>query len=222
MINIKDQEILFNDIGKVLTRKVIAYAIGGTALMLLGLKRETLDIDLVFANEEDRRVCAHAIKSLGFQDMDAQIVYRKKENVPQMINTGKARFDLFLLKVITSNFSEEMQKRAVQTHEFGENLIIKVADIHDIIIMKSATTREKDEEDISNIIKNSEINWKIIIEEVENQVNLGNIKANLELGDTLERIKNKHRADIPQSVLDELWGLLKEQVDKKGKHKKDN
>ena len=219
MIWIKEQEELFIKIGRDLTRKVTAYAIGGTALMLLGLKQQTLDIDLVFAREEDRKYCADAIKSLGFEDMDAQIIYRREENMPQMIKTGKARFDLFLLKVITSTFSEEMIKRAVQTHEFGRNLIIKVADIHDVIIMKSATTREKDEEDISNIIKNSEVNWKIIMEEVENQVNLGNVKANLELGYTLERIKNKHKAEIPQSVLDELWKIFKKQVDEKGKKK---
>lgn len=212
MITINEQQGLFTDIARALTRKITVYAIGGTAMIFLGLKGATLDIDLVFMNEEDRRTFKQAVKSLGYPESDARVIYGKRENVPEMINVAEGRIDLFLLKIITSTFSDEMQKRAVQSHEFDRNLIIKAADFHDVIIMKSATAREKDEADIVSIIRNSKIDWNVIIEEAKNQVKLGNLKTILTLGETLERINNKKLIEVPISVLDTLWDLLKNQV----------
>ena len=191
MINIIDQNLLFSDIAKKLPKKINVYAIGGTTMMFLGLKQTTLDIDLVFNNDKERKMFKEAVKSLGYYNIDATEIYGKKENTPDMVTAGEVRMDLFLFKIITSYFSDSMQKRAVKIHEFGENLIIKIADVHDILIMKAATTREKDEEDIISIIKNSTINWKLIIQEVKSQILLGNERANLDLGCVLERIKNQ-------------------------------
>ena len=66
MININAQEILFNQIGNALPKKLVVYSIGGTALMLQGLKGETLDIDLVFDKESDRELFIKTLRGLGF------------------------------------------------------------------------------------------------------------------------------------------------------------
>src|SRR3989338_8661127 len=128
MINIEEQQNLFIRLAEKLPRKIEAYAIGGTALMFSGLKENTLDVDLIFSNAEDRKVFKETAKSLDFKDSSVEIVYGKKDNTPEMVALSGVRLDLFLFKVITSNFSIGMQKRPTQIHEFANKLIIRVAD----------------------------------------------------------------------------------------------
>ena len=51
MITIDQQQKLFLNVANMLKKKITAYAIGGTAMMFLGIKDATLDIDLVFEND---------------------------------------------------------------------------------------------------------------------------------------------------------------------------
>ena len=215
MISIKDQQNLFIEIAKKLPREIVTYAIGGTAMMFLGFKESTKDIDLVFTTLEDRRIFKEAAKQLGYKEMDSTIVYGAKNNCPEMITLGDARLDLFSLDVIDFTFSENMQKRAQQTHEFGKNLILKIADMHDIIMMKSATRRIKDEDDIVRIAKGSEIDWEILIKESQEQVKLGKERAVWDLISLLEKLNKDHKMKITHEILDRLFKLLKQQVNKK-------
>ena len=78
-------------------------------------------------------------------------------------------------------FSKNMKIRAQkQIHEFGKNLTILIADHHDIIVMKCATDRLKDEDDVRYIIESKPIDWSIIIDEARTQKNLGEERAILE------------------------------------------
>jgi len=213
MIAIQDQQNLLIKIARKISRPVTTYAIGGTAMMFWGLKDSTVDIDLVFTQESERKEFKRAAKSLGHPDMDSTIVYGKRENIPEMIQLPEARIDLFLNDVINFRFSENMQARAKEIHQFDINLFIKPADIHDIMLMKCATNRLKDELDILAIIKNSKIDWKILVQEAQHQLSLGKEQAILSLGTLLESLKDKNKAEVPQSVLDELWNILKKQVE---------
>lgn len=217
MIDIKQQEALFISIGNKLSKKICVYAIGGTAMMLRSIKDATLDIDIVFDKKKDRDEFILTLKNLGAKESDATLVYSLKNNTPFILEIQNARFDLFINKIITSTFSEKMKERASETHEFGKNLIIKVADPHDIIMMKSVTSRTKDLEDITSIFKKSKINWDLIIEEAEEQINLGNETAVLSFGEKLEKLNNQKLISIPKQVLDKLWILLKKQVKNKSK-----
>ena len=105
----------------------------------------------------------------------------------------------------------------MQTHEFNKNLLIRVSDPHDIIIMKSATSREKDIDDIKKIVTSSSMNWDILVEEAGVQVKLGNELAILSLGEKLETLENLGMIKVPKSAADKLWKMLKKQV--KGKRK---
>ena len=224
MINIKQQEEILIKIGNILEKKIIVYAIGGTAMMLKSIKDSTLDIDFVFDKKNDREKFILVLRKLGAKESDTTLVYGLKNNTPIMLELDNARFDLFMNKVISSTFSEKMKDRAKQVHEFGKNLIIKVADSHDIIIMKSATSRIKDLDDIITIVKKDKINWEIIIEEAKEQINLGNNNFVLSLGEKLEKLNNQKEiaisTPIPKTVLDQLWKLLKKQVKNKNKDKK--
>lgn len=219
MIDIQKQEEMLMAIGKMLSKKLEVYAIGGTAMMLRGVKNSTLDIDFVFDKKRDREEFMNALRKLGAKESDVTLVYGLKNDTPLMLEFENCRFDMFMNKVITSIFSDAMKERARQTHEFG-NLIIKVADSHDILIMKSVTGRAKDEEDIISIINNNKLNWDIIIEEAREQVRLGNETAIMGLGEKLEKLANQKAISVPKAVSDKLWKLFTKQAKNKGKKKR--
>ncbi|HIH18229.1 MAG TPA: hypothetical protein HA282_02095 [Nanoarchaeota archaeon] len=218
MISVKDQQNLLIEIGKRIPYEITVYAIGGTAMMFLGLKEATLDVDLVFTKTEDKKAFKKAAKELGYKEMDSTIVHGVKDNSPEMISLGDARLDLFSTNVIDFIFSVSMQKRSRQDHQFGKNLLLKIADVHDIILMKCATRRVKDEDDIINLIRSIDtINWSLLVEEARNQVALGKETAIFNLGTLLETLKHKHKVKVPNAILGELWKLVKKQADKKSR-----
>jgi len=219
MISIEEQQKLLLNAARKLKKKITAYAIGGTAMMVLGFKDFTLDIDLVFKNKKDKDTFKEAIKSIGYQDINPIQVYGKKKNQPEMLTLGDERFDLFVVRVIYFIFSDTMQKRAKQIHQFDKNLILKIADPHDIILMKCATDRLKDMDDVKNIINNTKIDWSIIVEEAKKQISLGQDGAAFELGCFLEDLKEKMNVNIPKETLDNLFKIVQKQAAEKQKSK---
>lgn len=218
MITIEEQNTLFSDISRKLKSKIICYAIGGTAMMFQGLKENTIDIDLVFDNLEDRKTFAKALEELEFKKIDSMIIYGKKPNQPELLKRREEeRIDLFTLEVISFVFSDNSKKRAIKTHQFGENFIIKIADMHDIILMKQATDRAKDIIDIVSILNSRNIDWNILLEETKNQVRLGKKRAALDLGIFIEDLEKKFKIKTPKKIRDELWNFVKKQADEEKK-----
>lgn len=218
MITIDQQQKLLLNVARRLTKKITVYAIGGTAMMFLGFKDATLDIDIVFENEKDRVVFKEAVKSLGYLEMDAIKVYGVKRNAPEMFKLGDERFDLFVIEVIDFIFSENMRKRAEQIHQFEDTLILRIANPHDIILMKCATDRIKDKDDARKIINSTKIDWDIVIDEAKKQIELGKERAAFDLGCFLEDLKTGVKLDIPSKVLDKLFKIVEKQAkDKKSK-----
>jgi hypothetical protein len=215
MIGIKQQQSLLLNIARELEKQITVYAIGGTAMMFWGFKDATLDIDLVFENEADRKVFSNAAERIGYKEMDAVKVYGAKRNIPLMLKLDDERFDLFVSQVVDFVFSKEMQKRAEQIHQFGDMLILKIADPHDIILMKCATDRIKDMDDAIKIIDASRIDWGIIVNEAKNQIALGRETAAMELGAFFEKISPKLKQKIPDRTMDELWSILEKQAEEK-------
>ena len=211
MINIEKQNQLLLSISKRLKKKIICYAIGGTAMMFYELKNSTKDIDLVFENENDRKTFIESLESLGYSKMDSRIVYGKKKNQPEMLKLGDERIDLFLLEVISFVFSENSKKRIDTIREFAPNLTIKVVNPMDIFLMKCATEREKDMDDAKAILEKGLIKWEIILEEVKNQISLGKARTALDLGYFLEQL-GKQGMNIPKQVLDDLFKILEKQI----------
>lgn len=215
MISIEEQQKLLIDISDKIKREITAFAIGGTAMMFYGLKNSTLDIDLVFMNESDKNEFKRAAKKIGYIEIDSVKVYGVKNNTPDMLTRDDNRFDLFVLEVISFDFSSEMQNRAKDTHQFGEKLILKVADPHDLILMKCATDRKKDIDDAKTIANNRVIDWNLTINEALNQIRLGRKRTIFELGCFLEDLKLKMKVNIPDKILDRLYDLMDEEVKKR-------
>src|SRR3989344_74430 len=224
MIDIKEQQDLLLDVARKLKKQITVYAVGGTAMMFLGLKDATKDIDLVFASEEDRREFKKAAIDLGYNLFSSVHVYGTKPNQPIMLARGKEReerFDLFVKEVIHFIFSEEMMKRATATYEFDVNLILKIADPHDLILMKCATDRLKDKDDVRDIINKTKIDWEIIINEALNQIKLGKERAIWDLTAFVDDLL-KLKVDIPREVRNKLFKLLEKQIHQKATKENNN
>ena len=213
MITIENQQKLFLSISKRLKKPITAYAVGGTAMMFMGFKDTTLDIDLVFETENDKNIFKDAIKQIGYQEIDSIKIYNIKRNQPEMLTLGDERFDLFVIKVIDFILSESIQQRAKQTtHQFNSKFTLKIVDPHDIILMKCATDRPKDIDDANKIINKITVNWDLLVEETKQQIKLGKDKAAFELGYFLEKLKSQMHVKIPSKVLDTLFNIVKKQI----------
>ncbi|MBI5880916.1 hypothetical protein HZB90_02190 [archaeon] len=159
--------------------------------------------------------------------MDAVKIYFDRKNKPDMFTLVDERFDLFVNEVISFVFSETMQERSEQRiHRFGKNLILQVADPHDIIIMKCATDRSKDADDVKSIMAGASVDWNLVIDEAKEQIALGKEMAAFELGCFVEKLKFEMNADIPKNVLDDLFFIVqrqaKEKMKKERRIKRDN
>lgn len=169
MITTHDQESLFTLIADYMSADVECIAIGGTAMMFLGYKNTTKDIDVVFKNKEDRNVFINAIEKLGYSQTSMKVVYKNKKrshkNNPLMYARGEDRFDIFLKDVFgfKIDFTSEY---VTQRHDFigKKELVVYVLNKEHIFLLKSITNREKDFEDIETIVKIEPlINWDLII-----------------------------------------------------------
>lgn len=209
MISLRSQESLLIEVSRRLRRKITAYAIGGNAMMIWGLKDSTVDVDIVFESEAERQDFIAALKSLGFEGMDPSTVYGTKKNKPLMLRRApEERFDLFLREVIKFEFSQGMRERSEKTFEFGGMLTLKAANYHDIILMKSSTDRERDKEDIKNILDGLPIDWNIIAGEAKHQISIGKWGAVFCLYGTLRYMKENMKAQVPPRFLDVIWKML--------------
>jgi len=99
MINTKDQEELFELIGRHIKRDIECYAMGGTAMLFYGYKNSTKDIDLIFLSKPELDEFVRAIKTLGYKQMSVKGIYPEKRpktsSRPLMFTRGDERFDLF-------------------------------------------------------------------------------------------------------------------------------
>ncbi|MBI2124363.1 hypothetical protein HYT92_01090 [Candidatus Pacearchaeota archaeon] len=107
MISIDEQQAILLSIARELKKQVTAFAVGGTAMMFLGLKNSTMDIDLVFESIESREEFIKAAGKIGFSSLDSAAIYGKRENIPEMLKLDDFRLDLFVSNVIDFIFSEE-------------------------------------------------------------------------------------------------------------------
>ncbi len=220
MIKLEGQQNLLLAISTKLKKKMRVYAVGGTAMMLSGFKDATKDIDLVFENEGDRTDFKNAAEELGYKKTDTCLVYGTRDNQPIMLTLGDERFDLFVNTVVDFIFSDDMRKRATERiYQYGNNLILNIANPTDIILMKCATDRSKDEDDCIKIIQVTNVDWEMIINEAQLQLKLGCERAILDLGDFLEKLKKVLKEKIPQEVLDKLYDMLSKQIKDKSKKK---
>ena len=200
-INMKEQEEIFNLIGRALKEKVECFVVGGTAMMFLGLKEVTKDIDIVFQARKDYETFKSSLINLGAKETAAEII--NPEKVSCILSLGNARFDLFLEHLIHFRLTKTITSRIKEIHEFG-NLIVKVVSPEDIILFKSMADREADKIDAAELAKKININWEIILGEAEEQTKDSEFFFSVFLYNFLIGIREDLKTEIPQEFLKRL------------------
>ena len=200
-INMKEQEEIFNLIGRALKEKVECFVVGGTAMMFLGLKEVTKDIDIVFQAKKDYETFKSSLINLGAKETKAEII--NPEKVSCILSLGNARFDLFLEHLIHFRLTKTVMSRTKEIHEFG-NLIVKVVSPEDIILFKSMADREADKIDAAELAKKININWEIILDEAEEQTKDSEFFFSVFLYNFLIGIRDDLKTEIPQEFLKRL------------------
>jgi len=161
---------VFNQIGDSVAHSVDVFLLGGGAMAFRNQKNATKDLDLVFKNLEDFRVFVAAISKLGFEepakpesayaDMGASAIYQ---------NSDGFRMDLFIRVVCGGiSLSEGMVSRSELLANYG-NLAVKMVSNEDVVLFKGITSRLDDVNDIAAIIRTSNIDWDIIMQECASQ-----------------------------------------------------
>ena len=214
MTGIKEQEDIFNLIGSNSKKKIKCFVIGGSAMLYYKLKDATKDIDIVLSNESDRQYILKIMKELGYAERNPKILYVNKKNVPILLQREQDRFDLFSRTIINLKFSDSMADRAKLVYEYA-NLIVNVVSPEDIIILKCATDRAGDRLDAANIIKNTNINWNILLEESINQMALIGDVIPLSLYQFLLELKEDLKIEIPEDFIKNLEDKCEEILNKR-------
>jgi len=202
MIGLEEQIELFKLIGKELRDNIECIAIGGSAMLFLGLKNSTKDIDLVFLSENDMKKFIIILEKIGFE--------KEGGKNPVLMKRKDVRFDLFLKEIICFKISSGILKRIREKHEF-DNLIVDVISPEDIILLKCATDRVGDRVDAAELVKYFSINWDIIIEESIWQMKNGKKIFPIFLFDFLVELEDLG-VSVPKKVLRKLRKISEDEM----------
>lgn len=206
MIGKQEQDELFELISSKIKKDVRCYVFGGTALMYYGYKESTKDIDVLFESCKEREEFIGAITELGFKKRALTAIYdenkTENKNKPLIFERGDARFDLFVKSIFSTELTENMKNRSEERYDFirkDKTLTVIVISIEDLIILKSVTNRENDFADVQMLLKKSEVDWGIIVDEALRQKDKWTV---LDLEETMQRLKKEFY--IPKKYFDKL------------------
>jgi hypothetical protein len=162
-----------NDIGSAIRRKITAYLIGGCAMMLMGRKVATKDIDVVLDSTEDAKDLVRALQQLQFKSMNRVTgPYSALGAFAIMENREKMRFDVYNHQVCKAlEISEGMKARASLYQSFGK-LDVYLMSPEDIFLFKGITERDADFDDM-RILSEVGLNWSTIERECLSQPGSG-------------------------------------------------
>ncbi len=189
-------EKAFDSIGQTVSRPLGAYLLGGGAMCFRGQKAGTKDLDIVFKSDEDARAFADAARKAGFgTPKKLGKIYLKMEASDILEDPNEFRLDIFSKSVCRAlQLSKSMISRAVKFKSFGKLIVWMVAN-EDIVLFKGITERDKDVDDIASVIRQTSVDWGIILEECKAQS--GDYQWYGPLLDKLFELQEKYGLDIP-------------------------
>lgn len=162
-------EDIFKEIDKVMFKKVNVFVIGGVALLHQGLKSATKDIDIVVYTKEEFIEFQKALEKLSFQPKIPKREYAHM-NLNQIFQKGDFRIDLFE-KEVCGRFSltKDMMQRAKNVIDL-DHITVSLCSNEDLFLFKTMTERDGDLDDCMRLVEPG-IKWKIILQELQNQIN---------------------------------------------------
>ena len=160
----------FNRIGETLSTSTEAFILGGGAMCFRGQKNGTKDLDIVFRGKLEAGVFARCAKIVGFsrpKRLEGAYLMMKASEILE--GADGFRLDIFSKTVCDAlSLSDSMIRRAEGLGKYGK-LTVNLISNEDIILFKGITERARDADDIAAVIRSSDIDWKIIMEECRSQ-----------------------------------------------------
>jgi hypothetical protein len=183
------------DIGAKLKKKTRIYLLGGCAMIFMGAKAATKDIDVVATSSKAMSNLIEAMKEAGFEPVrELSQEYESLGATVIMERPDKMRFDIFNRKVCGKlEIDTNMQSRATFYRAFG-NLDVYLMSGEDIFLFKGMTERTVDLDDMLIFVQRG-IDWNVIRDECFSQ------KKSVQwadlLGTKLLDLKGKHGVAAP-------------------------
>ena len=135
-----------------LPRKMKIFALGGTALTLLGKKASTRDIDLCFASENERKSFVKTLQTLGY-----------RLDIPNKLIGHGIAIDVYSDGYIFCvQLPPDYTEKAKKIREMGKIDLYALAPI-DLIITKTARFNDRDREDLAVLFENYEVDQKELL-----------------------------------------------------------
>ena len=158
-------------IDKLLKKKITVYLIGGSAMSFYGIKDSTKDIDALFENQNDCAGFFNAITKLGYETSEQYFPpVIQMEATFFVYKDDEIWIDLFVKNVMNKfELTQSIKNRSIKTNLPTTKLNVNCLNKNDIFLFKSITPRERDEDDLILLLSKSEIDFKIIHEEINNQ-----------------------------------------------------
>ena len=158
-------------IDKLLKNEIEIFLIGGSAMSYYGIKDATKDVDILFKNKYDCGEFFNAVTELGYETSEQYFPPVIMMEATFFIYKGdEIWIDLFVENVMGKfALTDSIKKRSVKTNLSTKKLKVNCLDKHDIFLFKSVTQRERDEDDLILILTKTEIDFKIIHNEIKNQ-----------------------------------------------------
>ncbi len=160
-INAEELFELIGSISKFIEKEIKMYALGGTALTILNIKKSTRDIDInIESNSEYQYIC-NIFEELGFE----------KNGIRWISQEGLA-FDMFHGSNIMGT---ELLSDCIDKSKFiksFDNIKLYTLPLEDIIISKLARGDSRDFEDIKAILEIEKINLRELVQRYKKTMEL--------------------------------------------------
>lgn len=190
---------LFEQLGEVLDQGVEALLIGGAAMLELGLKDATKDIDVVCRSEKDKELLLASFNALGYQIISPEKMHERL-GVNRLAVKGGRRLDIFAGRISYDfGLSESMWRRAVRSRSF-EMLVIRDASLEDIFVMKLIANRPGDARDCAALFS-AALDFDAVYREIETQYRkMGELEQKIwitYIEEGIGRLEEEYMLEIP-------------------------
>lgn len=195
-------EGLISEISEMVSSPTEIYMIGGGAMMYLGRKFFTKDMDLVVRTRREYDDVFRALVSIGFRSIRPGDGYGRM-NLSSILEDDKGRrVDLFESRVCSKlRFSDNMATRSVRRFSAG-HVNLSTCAPEDILIFKTITERPGDAVDCESILKGTRVRWDLVLEEIRDQIDEGKEVWITWIADGMYALAQRSGYEIP--ILGEL------------------
>ena len=194
-------EQLMEELSEAVDGHTNIYLIGGGAMMFLGMKGYTKDLDLVVSSEDEYSKLIDGLSDIGFIS-DKPTEGLEKTNLSDTQVRGDYRVDIFSKEICGKlQLSDTMMNRSIKRYT-SEKLDLYSCSVEDIFLLKSVTERRGDLEDCNNLIRISEsFDWASLTKEIREQVSSGGSIWITYLTERMERLGlDSRRPDVYREI----------------------